>query len=312
MKDTQKQPENSIFSRLSAPTPATASGGAFSLASVLPTLLLIVVSVALVGIGVLDEAFQETDAWLYITLCITPVAFGVTAFAYLRYRKIPVRVAVCSQACSWRYYVLAVCLQIGLFALAELNGLFLAWLERFGYQPQEIQLPELRGFGIVGVLFVVAVLPAVAEELIFRGILLDGLKKNFPSWAAVLLCGGIFAVYHQRPEQTIYQFCCGAGYALLTLRAGSVLPTVLAHFLNNALIIILHANGITALSIPVFIAVVSVAAVCLTGTLVYLIRVDKTQPQRQSPVDKKGFFVWAALGLVVIVCGWITGLVSGL
>ena len=312
MKDTQSQPKNSIFSRLRAPTSATAAGGAFSLASVLPSLLLIVVMIALVSVGVLDENFQETDAWLYITLCITPVAFALTVFAYLRYRKIPVRAAVCSQTCAWKYYFLAICLQIGLFALAELNGIFLTWLEQFGYKSQEIQLPKLDGFGVVGVLFVVAVLPAVTEELIFRGILLDGLKKNFPSWAAVLLCGGIFAVYHQRPEQTIYQFCCGAAYALLALRAGSVLPTVLAHFLNNALIIILYANGITALPIPVFISVVSVAAICLTGTLIYLIRFDKTQPQCQAPTDKKGFFVWASIGFIVIVCGWITGFVSGL
>lgn len=310
-KKTQQTTETSVFARPKNSSPATLSGGAFSLATVAPTILLVILALVLGATGLLQDGYEQTDWWLYISFILCPVAFILTLFLYLYFRKVTVPVAVRSQKCHPKYFLLAIALQVGLFALAEVNGWFLTWLERFGYQSQEMLLPSTDGWGIIGVLIAVALLPAVTEELIFRGILLDGLKKNFSAVVAILLCGGIFAVYHQRPEQTIYQFCCGTAYALLAFKAGSILPTVLAHFLNNALIVILHANGITAIPTPVFIVVVSVAVVSLTGTLLYLIQFDKSKPNQQVPVDKKGFFLWSALGLIVIVVGWLTALVAG-
>ncbi|MFQ7079353.1 MAG: hypothetical protein ACLRSW_16265 [Christensenellaceae bacterium] len=50
-----------------------------------------------------------------------------------------------------KYFLIAVLLQVGLFARG-LNGLFLNFLGRFGYKDDPILLPSLNGFGLVGVL----------------------------------------------------------------------------------------------------------------------------------------------------------------
>ena len=307
-----QQPNNDFISRLRTPTPTILSGGAFSLACVFPTLILTLLSIVLIATGVLKEGYDKTDWWGYVTYSVTPLAFALVGYIYLKLRKEPTQMLAKKQCCAWKYYVVALAMQIGLFALSEVNGYFLVWLERFGYQPQSLSIPSTKGFGIVGVLFVVAVLPAVFEELIFRGAVLSGLKKNFSMPVAVLLCGGLFALYHQRPEQTLYQFCCGTAYALLALRAGSILPTMLAHFINNAVIIILYANGIMAIPTPIFIVLVSVGGVLLLGALAYLIFMDKSKPEKLSPTQKKDFFLSALPGILIVGLSWIATLIKGL
>ncbi len=278
---------------------------------ILPTLVMVFVVVLVALFGGATEGYENTDWWTYITYTVTPFAFAIVAYAYLRYRKIGIFEAVRRQKCHPKYFLLALGLQVGLFALAEVNGYFLAWLERFGYQPTDLALPSTKGFGFVGVLFAVAVLPAVFEEIVFRGIVLNGLKRNFSFVGAVLLCGGLFALYHQRPEQTWYQFACGTAYALLAMRSGSLLPTMFAHFLNNAVVVTLYSLGVTTIPAGVFLAIMVVAGVCLIGTLGYLIVWDKNQPKRDMPTHKKDFWLSALVGIVLIGLSWLTALFAG-
>ena len=162
-------------------------------------------------------------------------------------------------------------------------------------------------------LLVLAVLPAIFEEVIFRGLLFQGLRA-FGTVGSVLLCGGLFSLYHQNPAQTIYQFCCGSAFALVVVRSGSILPTMLSHFLNNALVLILYRPEGTALPMPIFIA----GLVCLVGSLAYLIFIDKrvacTQAIeiKQSKKERKNFWTFAAIGIIICVVSWGTILLSGM
>ena len=307
----QHDTQTDFFNRLRRPTATIASGGAFSLACILPSVLIVIFSVVFIACGLTQEGYETTDWWKYFSFIITPCAFAVVVYVYLKVRKIRPTVAVKTQNCSWKYYLIALCMQTGLFALSEVNGYFLAWLSKFGYTPQEIVLPSTDGFKIVGVLFAVAVLPAVFEELVFRGALLAGIRKNFSVTVSVLLCGGLFALYHQRPEQTMYQFCCGTAYALLAIRSGSVFPTILSHFVNNALIVILYANGITAIPSPVFLGIVIAGGAVLIGVLIYLIFIDKNKPAQFVPTQKLDFLLSALPGLCIILLGWFTALFTG-
>ena len=136
---------------------------------------------------------------------------------------------------------------------------------------------------------------------------------------AVLICGALFSLYHQNPAQTIYQFCCGAAFALVAMRSGSVLPTVLAHFVNNAVILILTKFGVSEFSAPVFITIVVISAVCLVLSLVYLVFLDENKPSEETPLreteiktERKNFWICAAVGIAVCVLTWLLVLVTGM
>jgi hypothetical protein len=115
----------------------------------------------------------------------------------------------------------------------------------------------------------------------------------------------------------VYQFCCGTAFALVTLKSGSILPTALAHFFNNAAILVLTKLGISQFPTPVFIVVVVVSAVCLVGSLAYLLFADKNseiiQKSEKSDInDRKTFLLCAVAGIFICAVSWISVFVAGL
>ena len=80
----------------------------------------------------------------------------------------------------------------------------------------------------------VAVLPALAEEFAFRGVVMGVLRRHSAAMA-LLVSSAAFALMHGNFEQIPYTFCCGLLYGFITLKTNSLLPAVLCHFLNNAL-----------------------------------------------------------------------------
>ena len=294
------------------PTNAKASGLAYSLAAILPAFLSVALMGAFSSFGLLAEGYQTQDWFLYVNYLLPQICFALVALFFLRYTKTPVKAALKAQKCPMKYVGIALLLQVGLFSLSELNALFLTFLEHFGYTPQEIALPNVDGFGFVGVLLTVALLPAVMEEIFFRGALLEGLKSQGET-AAALICGALFSLYHQNPPQTVYQFCCGAAFALVAIRSGSVLPTVAAHFLNNAVILTLYKFGVTGCPTPVFIVYMAVSVACLLAAVWLLWRDKNRADQTQKPVGElKRFFLFAALGVAVCALTWLLMLFTGI
>jgi sodium transport system permease protein len=93
---------------------------------------------------------------------------------------------------------------------------------------------------------VLGVLPAVAEELAFRGFILSGLRRRFPPGAAVVFSSILFALYHFNVFQLLPAFVLGLVLGTLALRTGSVLPGMLFHMLHNGLLVglvMLEATG---------------------------------------------------------------------
>ncbi len=294
-------------------TAAKASGLAFSFASVLPSVLAVAVLMVLSVFGVTVGDGAQPDWYLYLNFLLPQAAFAIVALFFLRYRNIPIKQAAVKQKCKAKYFAIALLLQIGLLSLSELNAWFLQFLGSFGYEDAGITLPSMHGLGFVGVLLCVAVLPALMEEVFFRGVLLSGLQ-SFGKWGGILLCGALFALYHQNPAQTLYQFCCGVAFAVVAVRAGSILPTVLAHFFNNALIVVLFKCGVTSIVGVWLVVEICLSIVCLLAALVWLFVLDKEKEQTQNmdKVERKRFLISAAFGIAVCAITWLTVLISGL
>ncbi len=207
---------------------------------------------------------------------------------------------------KWQYFVIAIFLQFGLFSLSWANEWFVSVLNGlFGYQPTPTQIPSVDGGKIIPVILVIGVIPAVLEETVFRGLMLTPIKK-FSTPLAVVISGALFALYHQSPVQTIYQFACGCAFALVTIRAGSVLPTIVSHFLNNAVVIILHACGVERIESVVFYVF---SAIALVATLGYLIVFDKSGNEKKSE-SVKNFFLYGGIGIGLFALLWLSNLLT--
>lgn len=82
-------------------------------------------------------------------------------------------------------------------------------------------------------IFSVAVLPAVLEELLFRGVLLQPLRK-YGDRLAILLSALMFAICHPTIPQAANAFLMGLCFGVFAVRSGSLLVPMLVHLLYNA------------------------------------------------------------------------------
>jgi membrane protease YdiL (CAAX protease family) len=91
-------------------------------------------------------------------------------------------------------------------------------------------IPEL-----LFVIFVIAVVPAFAEEFLFRGVIQRSFERGIsPRWAMVL-SGLIFGLYHLNPLTFLPLAVLGIYLGFLAQRAESLWVPVAAHFYNNAI-----------------------------------------------------------------------------
>src|SRR5262249_218377 len=56
---------------------------------------------------------------------------------------------------------------------------------------------------------VLAVLPALCEEIAFRGFILSGLRRRFRPWTSILLSSFLFALYQMNVFQFVNHFALG-------------------------------------------------------------------------------------------------------
>jgi sodium transport system permease protein len=97
------------------------------------------------------------------------------------------------------------------------------------------QIPSI--WVAVGVL---ALLPAICEELAFRGFILSGLEYQRRTRSAILLSALMFGFLHVLMslfQQLFNATLLGVVLGLLAVRSRSLLPGIVFHFLNNALAI---------------------------------------------------------------------------
>jgi membrane protease YdiL (CAAX protease family) len=85
------------------------------------------------------------------------------------------------------------------------------------------------------VVSVVAVVPAFAEELYFRGLVQTLFSRAWtPFWGAIA-SGVLFGLFHLNPFDTIGLIGLGIFFGYARYRSASMLPPILLHFLNNLL-----------------------------------------------------------------------------
>ena len=95
---------------------------------------------------------------------------------------------------------------------------------------------QLEGMmSVPGGYMVIALLPPVVEEMVFRGCVLRALLQWKPRrrWLMIALSAFIFALIHMNPAQMPHAFLIGLLLGWLYMRTGSIVPGVAYHWANN-------------------------------------------------------------------------------
>jgi sodium transport system permease protein len=81
----------------------------------------------------------------------------------------------------------------------------------------------------------IAVLPAICEELTFRGYILSGLRHLGSKWWAIGLSAVFFGIAHMMLQQSMAAVAIGLVLGYLAVQTGSLVPCIAFHLAYNGL-----------------------------------------------------------------------------
>jgi sodium transport system permease protein len=84
-------------------------------------------------------------------------------------------------------------------------------------------------------ILMVAVVPAICEELAFRGFILSGLRHMGHKWRAIVVSSIFFGIAHGVFQQSIVACLLGTVIAYMAVQTGSIFPGMVFHMLHNSL-----------------------------------------------------------------------------
>lgn len=187
---------------------------------------------------------------------------------------------------------------------------------------------ELYVYPLWAQLVLMALLPAVVEEFIFRGIFYGSYRRKNVIKAA-LMSGLLFGVTHLNLNQFAYAFAIGVAFCLLYEASGSIVLSMTAHFAINAnTVFIMHmfdsvpetaAQESAVQSVPAGMMIMAAAIFAAFAVLglffFYLIikkiakRAGRTEELKKSVTDwerdeaeGKFFDVYMIIFIIVAVC----------
>ncbi|HLN72157.1 MAG TPA: CPBP family intramembrane glutamic endopeptidase, partial [Prolixibacteraceae bacterium] len=92
-------------------------------------------------------------------------------------------------------------------------------------------------YGVWGAVVKVAIIAPIIEEMIFRGIIMHGLMRNYSPFTAVSVSALMFALFHLNPWQFPATFILGILLGILMFRTRNIILCILGHAINNGLVL---------------------------------------------------------------------------
>lgn len=83
------------------------------------------------------------------------------------------------------------------------------------------------------IIFVVAVIPAICEETLFRGLVQKSFEQKFTPFISILITSLFFGLYHFNPYGTIPLISLGIYFGYAAYMSDSVFVSMILHFFNN-------------------------------------------------------------------------------
>ncbi|HUG92510.1 MAG TPA: ABC transporter permease subunit/CPBP intramembrane protease [Planctomycetaceae bacterium] len=237
-----------MFRRPAAPRPAPTLTTAFlCLAMLFPLSVLTAAALA-----------RQEDLPVPVRLAVSSVAtaalFGLLPLAIAALRRIDPGSGFALRRAPFLSWIGATLLGMSLWPAAYEATLAAGWLARAaGLDLIDARLvdlaralaADLRTLSPVLVVLSLAVVPAVFEELFFRGFLYGALRERFRPAATIAASAALFGLFHVvvrdmlAVERLIPSLLLGFVLGWVRHRTGSVLPGTLLHGCHNALLLLL-------------------------------------------------------------------------
>jgi membrane protease YdiL (CAAX protease family) len=124
---------------------------------------------------------------------------------------------------------------------SEINNILEYFLPMPGFLQETFETMLDNKYIIIPVLFV-GVAPAFVEEILFRGIILNGFKENYSHKKAIIVSSLLFGIVHLNPWQFVSAFIIGMASAWVCLKIKALTLSIYMHLFNNIAAVLLFKS----------------------------------------------------------------------
>lgn len=268
------------------------------------------------SMGLEYEVFSKQPWYVIIAYLITPLSLGLTFWAYNKVAKVSLGAVKLKFNVGWKNVLIAIAVAVvALFGLQYLVTFIDQGLIKIGFSLSETLLPNNNfGWFVLNALLL-AVMPAIFEELIFRGVVLQGLRRNFSDWLAILISAVMFTLMHGSLQQFVYPLALGLILGWIVVRGGSLLLSMIVHFTSNFVVVLLdYLQNVLSFDMNLpsswWGILISVLLVALVGVIIFLIdrfyfkrfkNDAEVSTDKKEPVKKPSIFLIISIVVAVIL-----------
>ena len=163
--------------------------------------------------------------------------------------------------------VLAAASSLGLNVLLALTGIVESSASYQNVARQQYSVMLGAGMLLFGLI------SPIAEEIVFRGLIFNRMRRYFPHAAAVVASGVLFGIYHGNPVQGLYGGCMGILMAYLYERMHSFVIPCLFHATANLMVYTIAQSP----ALHGMLFTVPGCAALLAGSAVCVVIIEKTK-----------------------------------
>lgn len=208
------------------------------------TVLLVGVKL-LLAMGLSESIYNLIVAFMQVVTI--PCLFIVFISIYHKKNKINIRIAT---NFDWRLNPVLVCICVLILVVAIVSffpiiNMIYSSIELAGYEMASgVAFPLDNWWQLCIGAIIYCMLPAIAEEIIFRGMVLKGTLNRAKPIVAILISSLAFFIMHGNLVQTFYQIVLGFLLSLICYYTKNILYPIIFHFLNNLAVILLGYFGV--------------------------------------------------------------------
>jgi len=180
---------------------------------------------------------------------VLALIFGALPILVCLYNRVSLATGLALQRPHFMALLGALILGPALWPVAHESLWLTQWLELSNFSLQRFEagrqmLQQLQSVPLPLVLVTLAIVPAIAEEICFRGFLVGALRTRLAGWPTIIVTAILFGVFHEvlAPGRLLPSTLLGVALGWVRLRTGSLWPGMLMHATLNGLVLSIGVN----------------------------------------------------------------------
>ena len=227
----------------------TAVGKIFLWLIVLPQILVLLGEVVLIVIAPLfGQTAQDVIGLTGVQIAFTmlaQVAFLIIILVLNKKYNLQKAMSI-SKKLGTQNAIISVALGIiAVLSLYPIVSWFDVFLQSVGYNVSTVGFEITSPFMLILGIVLLAFVPAVLEELVFRGAILQGLKR-YGKWVAIFSTSALFVLLHGSLQQVVFPFLVSIILCQTALKTDNVLASIVVHFVSNTTSLVVSYIGFGA------------------------------------------------------------------